>query len=211
MAALDFGMAKARGIFAGTTPEMEKELLRLAGGKKNTFKSEAFWSQQVTKLIKEGLPKYEKGTEFKTRSGDFVLGKRQRQYVSGYNPTIGNTDSRIAYAPPRDAVITGYGGSGFFVRPIYETRSVDVITPERTELTQAQLDKITQGSKDSLKRTKADLEKLKASRKRLTRGTGGLVAKAALPGTEGMATGMPILGETGLGLTSSLLGQKQKL
>lgn len=210
MAALDFGMAKARGIFAGTTPEMEKELLRLAGGKKNTFKSEDFWSQQVTKLIKEGLPKYERGTEFKTRSGNFVLGKRQVRSPSGmgYAYTSGPI---VEYAAPADAVITGYNSSGYYVRPKYERRFVDIITPERTKLTQAQLDKITQGSKDTLKRTKADLDKLKASRKRLTRGTGGLVAKAALPGTEGMATGMPILGETGLGLTSSLLGQKQKL
>jgi len=49
-----------------------------------------------------------------------------------------------------------------------------------------------------------------ASRKvRSRRGSGGLLAKAPIPGTEGMATGLPILGEGGLGINETPLGGRK--
>ena len=86
-----------------------------------------------------------------------------------------------------------------------------VTTVEQRDLTAAQLDAIQSASKKSLQRTKSEVAGLKSSNKRLSRGTGGLVAKAAMPGTQGMSTGLPILGEGGLGIGSSSLGGKTRL
>ena len=86
-----------------------------------------------------------------------------------------------------------------------------VTTVEQRDLTAAQLDAIQSASKKSLQRTKSEVAGLKSSNKRLSRGTGGLVAKAAMPGTQGMSTGLPILGEGGLGIDSSSLGGKTRL
>ena len=52
MAALDFGMALARGMLP-TSEKAQKDLMNLAGGR-NVFKSEDWWNQQVDKQISEG-------------------------------------------------------------------------------------------------------------------------------------------------------------
>ena len=64
----------------------------------------------------------------------------------------------------------------------------------------ADIEKAAKRGAEAAKRTAAAT---KGSKKRLARGTGGLVAKAALPGAK-PATGLPSLGETGLGLITPL-------
>ena len=50
-----------------------------------------------------------------------------------------------------------------------------------------------------------------AAVKRSRRATGGLLSKVLTPGIQGMSTGLPILGEGGLGIDSSSLGGKTRL
>lgn len=209
MAALDFGMAKARGLVA-PMKEAEAALIKQAGGR-NIFKSEDWWNDQYNKTIRQGLQQFETGTEYKTKSGEYVLGKRTQYRTGGY-AGVGGT-MQTAYAAPKDAVITGYSQGSWYGPsiPRYDSRSVQVLGPDKKDLTQAQLDSITAASKASQKKSKSELESTKAAQKRLSRGTGGLLAKAPIPGTEGMATGMPALGETGLGIVGSMLGVGTKL
>jgi hypothetical protein len=209
MAAYDFGMAKARGLIA-PIKEVEAALIDKAGGR-NVFKSDDWWNDQYNKTIREGMQQFETGTEYKTKSGDYVLGKRTR-YSSGGYAGVGGT-MKTTYSAPQDAVITGYSRGGWYgpTVPRYDSRSVQVLGPDRKDLTQAQLDSITAASKAATKTALAESAKSAATSKRLKRATGGLLAKAPIPGTEGMATGLPVLGEGGLGLTASILGAGQKL
>ena len=209
MAALDFGMAKARGLVA-PMKEAEAALIKQAGGR-NIFKSEDWWNDQYNKTIRQGLQQFETGTEYKTKSGEYVLGKRTQYRTGGY-AGVGGT-MQTAYAAPKDAVITGYSQGSWYGPRItrYDSRSVQVLGPDTKDLTQAQLDSITAASKAATKTAKAESAKSEATSKRLKRATGGLLAKAPIPGTEGMATGLPILGKGGLGLTASILGAGQKL
>jgi hypothetical protein len=196
MAALDFGMAKARGLLPPIA-EFEAEIVKRAGGK-NIFKSEDWWSNQYNTLIKEGMPGKEKTrTEYLTRTsvGPFITEK--------YMPKPSN----IMEPYPQGTVFTG--GYGTPRRPV--TRQVGTGEFEQRNMSQAELDKTVAQLKRQTERIKSEGAKERASRKRLTRGTGGLLAKAPIPGTEGMATGLPILGKGGLGIGSTMLGQRQKL
>jgi len=72
MAALDFGMALARGLLP-ISAEAQKDLLNLAGGR-NIFKSEDWWNKAVDKQLQEGYGvatgRYQ--TEYLTESGQYV-------------------------------------------------------------------------------------------------------------------------------------------
>ena len=193
MAALDFGMAKARGLLPPIA-EFEAEIVKRAGGK-NIFKSEDWWSNQYNTLIKEGMPGKEKTrTEYLTR-GPF---NEERYMPKPFG---------IMQQYPQGTVFTG--GYGTPSKPV--TRQVGTGEFERRNMSQAELDKTVAQSKRQTERIKSEGAKERASRKRLTRGTGGLLAKAPIPGTEGMATGLPVLGEGGLGIGLTMLGQRQKL
>jgi len=206
MAALDFGMALARGML----PEAKKaqeDLLNLAGGR-NIFKSEDWWNKAVDKQISSGYRESEKGTEYMTKSGQYALGKRTRQPAKIYD--FGG--ARYAYNAPENALITGYtqpvGSYMFNPQPIYETRQVDVYGQSgRKDFTAGELSDIESVAKRGAEEAKRETAASKAGRKRLARGTGGLVGKAVGPDT----TGLPALGSGGLGLTASLLGTETKL
>ena len=94
MAALDFGMAKARGLVA-PMKEAEAALIKQAGGR-NIFKSEDWWNDQYNKTIRQGLQQFETGTEYKTKSGDYVLGKRTQYRTGGYAGVGGTMQTTYA-------------------------------------------------------------------------------------------------------------------
>ena len=211
MAALDFGMAKTRGLIA-PSQSYEENVISKAGGR-NVFKSEDWWNKQLDVGIKEGSFK-EKTTErvspgvFSGR-GTFDSKVRRKGYESA-TPVY------------EERYIRRGRGSG----PQYlsiDTPNVDtkrymvqknIIGYDATKIkdvTQNVLNQISKQSKLQTERIKSEGATERASRKRLTRGTGGLLAKAPIPGTEGMATGLPVLGEGGLGIGSTMLGQRQKL
>ena len=194
MAALDFGMALARGML----PKAEKaqqDIIKQAGGR-NIFKSEDWWNQAVDKQIKEGYETTRQETQYKTAPtyfgsmmldpGRFVAAKPDRFGVT-------QTPSNLVYDAPRML-----GG-----RPITRTATVT----ETKDFTAAELSDIEASAKAGAQRAKRQTAQSKASQKKLRKGTGGLLAKAATP----EHTGLPSLGKGGLGLTTSILGSETKL
>lgn len=209
MAALDFGMAMARGMLP-KTKEAQEELLSLAGGR-NIFKSEDWWNTQVDKQISKGYGKKETGKEYLTTAGEWVLGKRTKIPSTG----IYGRPTGFAYKAPKDAVITGYTrASGNMLygytprRPIYETRDVDVFGGKvgTEDFTKKQLKDIEKSAKAGAQRAKRETAQSETAKKRLTRGTGGLAAKARPVGSKA-TTGLPELGAGGLQLGSTSLGK----
>lgn len=193
MAALDFGMALARGMLP-TSEKAQKDLLDLAGGR-NIFKSEDWWNQQVDKQISEGYRVEESKTLYYTRPSIFGIGggwqgSRQTQYGT--------------MAPPPGAVRTG----GFpYSQTQYQTKSVDLgFTGKREDYTAGELSDIEKSAKAGAARARRQTEQSKTSQKRLRRGTGGLAAKARPVGSE-VTTGLPALGVGGLGLGATTLGK----
>lgn len=207
---MDFGMAIAAGIIP-KAQKARQDLINLAGGR-DVFKSEAWWNRQIDKQISEGYREKETGTEYMTKSGKYVLGKRT---VTTPSILYDFSGPKTQYLPPQDALITGYtkpfASYMFTKKPIYKTRQVDVYGQSgREDFTEGELKDIETGAKrgaETIKRTAAES---KASKRRLSRATGGLIGKAIQPG-QAPATGLPALGEGGLGITGSILGGGIKL
>lgn len=235
MAALDFGMALARGMLPASE-KAQKDLLNLAGGR-NIFKSEDWWNQQVDKQISEGYRNVEyQNKEFLMPSGEYQPGKRQ--VSTSYYRDMGPF-GRVAVSGIQAAMYGGsyssgpFGGGGggikrstsvsyqapegavFTIDPRtkekqYTSRFYDVYGTKREDYTAGELADIERSAEAGAKRTKAQTEASKASQRRLRRGTGGLVGKARAPG-DAPSTGLPELGTTGLGMTAGLFGAEIKL
>lgn len=222
MAALDFGMALARGMLP-KAESAQRDLLNLAGGR-NVFKSEDWWNQAVDKQISEGYRTVERtGKEYLMPSGEYQREATQTGFQSGrwVSGPFGNT---FIPGPSYGPFFGMSGGSGrtttnyvapegavFTLDPRtrekqHTTRDIDIFGTNRKDYTAGELSDIEAAAKRGASRAKAETEATKASQKRLRRGTGGLAAKAILPGEDG-GTGLPVLGETGLGLQTSMLGK----
>ena len=221
MAALDFGMALARGMLP-TSEKAQKDLINLAGGR-NIFKSEDWWNKQVDKQISEGYRESVKETKYLMPSGEY---KERAGTKTTYGRTImgqfsplGNDQFGMPYQPSYSPIF-GYGG-GVSARTsdivpegavMRDGRAVgklfDVFKPDakRKDYTAGELSDIEKSAEAGASRAKRQTEQSKASQKRLRRGTGGLAAKAILPGQKA-DTGLPSLGETGLGLGTATLGK----
>lgn len=228
MAALDFGMALARGMLP-KAEKAQKDLLNLAGGR-NIFKSEDWWNKQVDKQIDTGYRTVERqDKEFLMPSGEYQPGKRQvsttygrtsygqfspvtgpfgMPYVPSYNPIFGygggiERRTSVSYKAPEGAVFT--------IDPRtkekqYTSRDFDVFG-KREDYTAGELSDIERSAEAGAARAKRQTEQSKSAQRRLRKGTGGLLAKAATPED----TGLPSLGKGGLGLTTSILGSETKL
>jgi|DEB0MinimDraft_3_1074331.scaffolds.fasta_scaffold05711_4 hypothetical protein len=232
MAALDFGMALARGMLP-TSEKAQKDLANLAGGR-NIFKSEDWWNTQVDKQISEGYRTVERqDKEFLMPSGEYQPGKRQvstsygRTIMGQFSPVTGQFG--MPYQPSYHPIF-GYGGgiqartsvsykapegAVFTIDPRtrekqYTSRDFDVFGSNREDYTAGELSDIESAAKRGASRVKSESEATKASQRRLRRGTGGLVGKAIAVGDK-PATGLPELGTTGLGMTAGLFGADIKL
>ena len=238
MAALDFGMALARGMLP-KSEIAQRDLANLAGGR-NIFKSEDWWNKAVDKQIKEGYREVaHTSKEFLTESGDYLPGKRNvsttygRMIMGQFSPISGpfGTPYQPTYHP-----LFGYGGgvqartsvsyeapegSIFTVDPRtrqkqYISRDIDVFGSSefpgssRKDFTAGELKDIEKAAESGAARVKAETGAAKASQRRLRRGTGGLVGKAMAAGAK-PATRLPELGTTGLGMTAGLFGADIKL
>lgn len=218
MAALDFGMALAKGMLP-TASAAQKDLIDLAGGR-NIFKSEDWWNKAVDNQISKGYREtISNQTEYLLPSGEYTRGKAATNTYY-YRSGIGGTKSavpswQVSYNP-----IYGYGGGIQSATSISYTAPEDVVRKDgkmvtreipifgnREDFTAGELSDIERSAKRGAEKAKAETAKTKASRKRLARGTGGLVGKAITPDQ----TGLPSLGTGGLGITSSLLGTETKL
>jgi len=240
MAALDFGMALARGMLP-TSEKAQKDLINLAGGR-NIFKSEDWWSKQVDKQIKEGYREVaHTSKEFLTASGDYLPGKRNvstsyvqsspfglitysggsgplAQSAPSYNPIFGYSGgwqqrTSVSYDAPEGAIFTVDPRTR---QKQYISRDIDVFGSSgfpgssRKDYTASELKDIEKSAKAGAKKLKSQTEASKSAQKKLRRGTGGLMGKARLPG-ELPSTGLPELGSVGLGLEQGTLGGKVKL
>ena len=226
MAALDFGMALARGMLP-TSEKAQKDLLNLAGGR-NIFKSEDWWQKQVDEQIKSGYRTVEsQNKEFLMPTGEYQPGKKETSTSYGtYSPLWGW--QALSYTPTYSPFF-GYGGgasartSTSYIAPEGAIFTVDPKTKEkqytsrfydvfgkREDFTAGELSDIESAAKRGASRVKAESESTKASQRRLRRGTGGLVGKAIAVGDK-PATGLPELGTTGLGMTAGLFGADIKL
>jgi hypothetical protein len=221
MAALDFGMAMARGMLP-KSELAQKDLLNLAGGR-NIFKSEDWWNTAVDKQIKEGYRTVE-GTnkEFLMPGGEYVPGKKETSTSYGVQSMFGW--SPLSYTPSYSPFF-GYGGgatartSTRYIAPEGAIFSIDPKTKEkkytsrdydvfgkREDFTAGELSDIETGAKVGAQRAKRETAATETAQKRLKRGTGGLAAKAAPVGAKG-ATGLPDLGAGGLQLGQTTLGK----
>ena len=228
MAALDFGMALARGMLP-TSAKAQKALINLAGGR-NLFKSEDWWNKAVDKQISEGYRTVERqDKEFLMPSGEYQPGKRQvsttygRTIMGQFSPVSGQFG--MPYQPSYHPVF-GYGGgiqartsvsykapegAVFTIDPRtrekqYTSRDFDVFGSERKDYTAGELSDIERSAEKGAQRAKRETAKAETSQKRLRRGTGGLAAKARPVGAKA-TTGLPELGTGGLQLGQTSLGK----
>ena len=228
MAALDFGMALARGMLP-KAEAAQKDLLNLAGGR-NIFKSEDWWNKTVDKQIKEGYRTVERqDQEFLMPTGEYKAGERKvstsygRTMFGSFYPISGSFG--MPYQPSYSPIF-GYGGGVeartsvsyeapegaiFAVDPKtkekqYTSRDFDVFASKRTDYTAGELKNIEVAAKAGASRAKQEAAKAETAKKRLTRGTGGLAAKAIPVGGSG-GTGLPELGTGGLQLGATSLGK----
>tara|TARA_R110000824_G_scaffold41817_1_gene124008 strand:+ start:2012 stop:2584 length:573 start_codon:yes stop_codon:yes gene_type:complete len=190
MAALDFGMAKARGLVA-PGKQLQEELRKLSG---DMFKSEEWWNQQLDRQIKDGV------TEKKT--------KTETTYPQGYNmygqPNTYQADQSIF------ANLGGMGGDRLdasYFAPVTKT----INYTEQRGLTNAELKDISKSSKQASTRAKSIAAAEKKSKGKTTKGvSGGLIATAIQDrrklGVTGLGLGNEMLGQIGLGVNKGKLG-----
>jgi len=229
MAALDFGMALARGMLP-KSETAQKDLLNLAGGRQ-VFKSEDWWNKAVDKQISEGYREIERtGKEYLMPSGEYQREETQTSFQSGrYVGGIAGLPGYFVEGPSYHG-IGGYGGAPSgrtvtsYVAPEgalftedprtrekkYTTRDIDIFGTSRKDYTAGELKDIETAARRGAQQAKRTVAETKASKRRLSRATGGLMGKARAEG-EGPATGLPALGEGGLGITESILGGGIKL
>jgi len=156
--------------------------VKKAAGGGGVFKSEDWWSSQLDKAIK----------------GKFTKTTQEAKRPIGFEARGGARDHSIISAKPV------YGQRVGRNRPIQHWEVVRDVTKQA-------LAGILKQSKQTTERVKSKSAKVKASRRRLSRATGGLLSKTRIPGTDGMSTGLPDLGAGGLGIVGSILGSKAKV
>jgi hypothetical protein len=220
MAALDFGMALARGMLP-QAKEAQEDLINQAGGA-GVFKTEDWWNKAVDKQIDEGYREVNRtAKDYLMPTGEYQREKTQTRFQSGrYFGAIAGGPSWFqpgpSYSmfgmPPQGRTLTSYSAPEGAVKQGGEfvTRDIPIFGTQREDFTAGELSDIESSSKAATKKLKAQTESSKAAQKRLRRGTGGLVGKARLPGSA-PSTGLPELGSIGLGLTSDVFGAKSEL
>jgi hypothetical protein len=204
MAALDFGMALARGMLP-TAKKAQEDLLNLAGGR-NIFKSEDWWNKAVDKQISQGYRQQDYQTQYLVDTG---LAK----------PSMVAKSSGILEWRPEKPTLYGQftapkGAVEDKSKPFSITRPRSYVSREvslgfgtsRKDYTVGELSDIERSAKAGAQRAKREAAKAETSQKRLRRGTGGLAAKARPVGAKA-TTGLPDLGTGGLQLGQTSLGK----
>ena len=211
MAALDFGMALARGLVAPHAGY--QETVKSAAGGVGIFKSEDWWNKQLDQGIKQG---FNETVTSRVAPNTF-------QGRNGFNQKMVTQKGYDSATPVYEEYYRRRGRAGGLEKLPINTPNVDrrfytvdkkLIGYDATkvqDVTQGVLSKISAQSKRQGEIIRTEGAKQKAGNKRLSRATGGLLAKSPILGVEGMLTGLPILGEGGLGIDSSSLGGKTRL
>ena len=169
--ALDFGMAKARGLIAPIA-QVEKEIIKNAGGT-NVFKSEAWWNEQYDQFISKGV------TEQKTRTETTYPGGMNQYGMPNRNPAPTFWDTYI-----------GRPATTMYPGPITKT----INYTEQRNLTQTELDSISDQSKETTRKLKREANQKQNTGKRKARASSGLLSKSKPVKVQGMAEALPALG-----------------
>lgn len=191
MAALDFGMAKARGLVA-PGKQLQEELRKLSG---DMFKSEEWWNQQLDRQIKDGITEQKTKTEINYPQGYDMFGR----------PNTYQADQSI-FANLISKNSAGYINPASF-DPVTKTTNYT----EQRGLTNAELKDISKSSKQASTRAKSIAAAEKKSKGKTTKGvSGGLIATAIQDrrrlGVTGLGLGNEMLGQIGLGVNKGKLG-----
>jgi len=222
MAALDFGMALARGMLPKAA-NAQKDLIDLAGGR-NVFKSEDWWNKAVDKQISKGYRESERtAKDYLMPSGEYQREQTQTSFQSGRWTTWGGMtyftpgpSYGLPYfgGPPSGRTVTSYVAPEGAVKQggQFVTRDIAIFgeSAKRKDFTAGQLSDIESAARRGAQQAKRTSAESQATKRRLARATGGLMGKARQPGDE-PSTGLPALGEGGLGITGSILGGGIKL
>lgn len=192
---LDFREAKSKGLVA-PNKLAEKEVIKLAGGE-SAFKPETWWNEQLTKQIN--------AKDFKE-----IEGFRAQNSTSGLS-NFGIGFGNLAQFPDKTEAFTitkTVPGFSMFGQPRTETITYK---PVYKDVTIDVLKGITSQSKSSVQELQRLSGEKTASKKRLSRVTGGLLAGANAPALgETQSTG-PVLGEDTMLGQSSMLGSRRRM
>lgn len=217
MASLDFGMAKTRGLIVPFA-QYETDIIKKAGGR-SVFKSEDWWNKELDAAIKKG--KFEEKETTRINDPRFFSPKGRGQQGWSFQRLVESKGYESA-TPITEKYYMRRGRGGPTQTLPITTPNVDLsryMVRERTigfdatktkDVTEDILNKVTAQSKRRVKDIKRETATESASRSRLRRGTGGLMAKAR-PFGDKPQTGLPALGAGGLGITASLLGEEGTL
>ena len=187
MAALDYGMALARGLIA-PQKELQAEVKKLAG---DSFRTDEWWNKQLDRQIKEGISETKQRTEYLRSPGPF---NNQPNYWS----PVGTSNSGYISNTMPNAVMSG---DYFNRRP--QTRIASY--QEQRDLTAGELKAIENQSKDTSKKVKSAASRSSKEGERKVRGTGGLMGRVK-SNDRGLSAKLPELGSMGLGINKTFLG-----
>lgn len=182
---ISFNEAKTMGLVAPNAVA-EQEVLKLAGGE-SALRPESWWNQQLTNQIN--------AKNFQT-----LLGFREDSLTGLGRPLIqgppGQTTAFTINVPSETWGNISQTQKRYV--PVYQDVTIDVLKA------------ITAQSKKSVQELQRETGEAGASRKRLARVTGGLLAGTQAPSMGAVSSG-PMLGsEEGLG-TSSTLGRRTRI
>jgi hypothetical protein len=207
MAALDYGMALARGLIA-PQKELQAEVKKLAG---DSFRTDEWWNKQLDRQIKAGFTETSRlgPTAFNGR-GTFDYKVKQKGYDSAtpiYEEYYGRRGR--GGGPAQLPINTPNVNPKFYT---VRTRVTGYDATKTRGLNEAELKSIENQSKDTSKKIKIAARRSSKAEERKVRGTGGLMGRvksndrglsAKLPELGGMG---PELGSMGLGINKTFLG-----
>ena len=207
MAALDYGMALARGLIA-PQKELQAEVKKLAG---DSFRTDEWWNKQLDRQIKAGLTETSRlGPNVFNGRGTFDYKVKQKGYDSAtpiYEEYYGRRGR--AGGPEQLPINTPNVNPKFYT---VRTRVTGYDATKTRGLNEAELKSIENQSKDTSKKIKSAARRSSKAEERKVRGTGGLMGRvksndrglsAKLPELGGMG---PELGSMGLGINKTFLG-----
>ena len=241
MAALDFGMALSRGLIPKDKLAQEDLLNLAGGRNifksedwwqkqvdkqvKEGYRQPAYTTLFLTKSgqYKPGYATHSGGTsqywdfQFPDNSLSYVgrdfrdpegIYKLEGAFGGQYKPALPNSSldymrlpslspANLAKIDPKTNL------------PLIKVQT-DFSKSKRVAFTAPELKRVEDVSRSATEAIKKESAQLQASSRRLKRATAGLVAKARVEG-EAPLTGLPALGEGGLGITGSILGGGIKL
>lgn len=200
---LNFNEAKSLGLVAPNAIA-QRDVLKLAGGE-SAFKPESWWNQQLKKQINAKDFKKLEGFQERASFGNMSFGGGGgiAQGLFG--------GSRLVQGPP--GVYEPYTTTVEVPSPFFmfgkSTRQV-TYDPVFKDVTLNVLKAIKKQSKQAVVAAQRGAGEQTASRKRLSRVTGGLLASASAPAVDSLSTGPMLGGEAELG-GQSMLGRRTRI